>query len=587
MVQMAWRYAGTTRRDMVLFYALFLIANIAISFQPIILAKIINLVQASGLNVAQQLLPWAFLYGAVIVLFWSLHGPARVIERRSGFTIYHAFTADLYRKVTEMPLKWHQDHHSGDTINRLNKASHALFNFAQEQFSIIQMTVRFVMGMILLGTYSLGVLAASLFVSICVALVIRRFDKILVPLIERTNEGEHHLNATLFDYISNIITILTLRVQGNTCAGVDQRIQTIKPIFWEEFVINEWKWGVVNMVLVISQIGIVSAYILYRLESHETLVIGSVVAIFQYLLIISQVFYDAAQVYSRLMQRYTDVHSVDVLVDDHARVGASALLEDQRMWKVVTLDHLSFTHHEGEDVLHHLRDVGLDIKAGQKIALVGSSGSGKTTLLTLLRGLYDSQKVNVTIDGKGYQTLAPLARFTTLVPQDSEIFENTVLYNLTLGTEVPDAMVEQALHITTFDQVTPQLPNGLDTDIRERGVNLSGGQKQRLALSRGLIAARDSSLLLLDEPTSSVDLQTESIIFDRMLEAFPNKAIVASIHRLHLLPRFDWIGLMRDGQMIEQGTFQDLLTRGGAFKAMWKHHLAQSGALEVDQGSEV
>ena len=115
----------------------------------------------------------------------------------------------------------------------------------------------------------------------------------------------------------------------------------------------------------------------------------------------------------------------------------------------------------------------------------------------------------------------------------------------------------------------PQLPRGLDTDIRERGVNLSGGQKQRLALARGLIAARNSSLLLLDEPTSSVDLATEGVIFDRLFTAMADKTIVASIHRFHLLPRFDEIGVMKEGAMIEQGSFNDLLARGGEFARLW------------------
>src|SRR5262249_45305003 len=153
-------------------------------------------------------------------------------------------------------------------------------------------------------------------------------------------------------------------------------------------------------------------------------------------------------------------------------------------------------HHEGDDVMHTLRDIDLAIEAGQKVALIGTSGAGKTTLLTLMRGLYETPHVNLTIDGVGYKSLAPLSGFTTLVPQDSEIFENTVLYNLTLATDAPDAVVKEALSMTTFDGVAEKLPSGLATDIRERGVNLSGGQKQRLALARGLIAARNSSLLL-------------------------------------------------------------------------------------------
>jgi ATP-binding cassette subfamily B protein len=169
------------------------------------------------------------------------------------------------------------------------------------------------------------------------------------------------------------------------------------------------------------------------------------------------------------------------------------------------------------------------------------------------------------------------------VPQDSELFENTVLYNLTLATDVPEDIVKKALWITTFDQVADKLPEGVMTDIRERGVNLSGGQKQRLALTRGLLAARGSSLLLLDEPTSSVDLPTEAIIFDRLFAAFADKAIIASVHRLHLLPRFDHICFMQNGMIVEQGSFHTLIAKRGHFYQLWQQHLAQNSASGEDE----
>ena len=193
-----------------------------------------------------------------------------------------------------------------------------------------------------------------------------------------------------------------------------------------------------NITLVVAQAGIVGAYIILHLWRHEAMNVGAVVAIFQYLLMISQVFYDAAAIYGRLMQRHTDLHSVDGLLEDHARVGRTPSATKAKNWQALEIEHLSFTHHEGEDILHHLRNVRFTIAPGKKIALVGASGAGKTTLLTLLRGLYEAQHVKLALDGAAHKTLAPLAEFTTLVPQDSEIFENTVLYNLTLGTLVPE-----------------------------------------------------------------------------------------------------------------------------------------------------
>jgi len=583
MARASWRHAGAARPRMALFYVMFFIANIIVAFQPAVLAKIINTVQTGGFEAVRMAMIWAGIYSLLTVIFWTLHGPARVIERRLGFVIYDSFTAMLYRMVTEMPLRWHQDHHSGDTINRINKATRALFNFAQEQFIIIQMAVRFCMSMILLGFYSRWVLLASVLSSVVIATLIRRFDKKLIPLIQTTNECEHRLNATLFDYISNIITVLTLRLQDNTRAEISHRVAAMEPSFRAEVQINELKWGLINILLIAAQAGIVGGYIAFHMWKNETLAIGSIVAIFQYLLMINQVFYDAAQVYGRLMQRHTDMHGMDELIEDHARLQEMAPSKPIKPeWQKIEIRDLNFTHREGEDVLHHLRDVNLTIRPGEKIALIGFSGSGKTTLLTLLRGLYDAAHVRMTIDGVLFETLTPLSNFTTLVPQDSEIFENTVRYNLTLDTEVSEDVLREAMHITTFDEVAPKLSQDIETDIRERGVNLSGGQKQRLALARGLIAAQNSSLLLLDEPTSSVDLATESAMFDRLLMAFKTKAIVASIHRLHLLPRFDMIGVMQDGMLVEQGSFIDLLAQRGIFYTLWQNHLVQSAAGETE-----
>jgi ABC-type multidrug transport system fused ATPase/permease subunit len=576
MVRTAWQHAGTDRPKMVLYYALFLAANIIIMMQPVILAQLINVAQKGGADALPQALRWAGAYAGLTLTFWCLHGPARVIERRTAFGIYHRFVTALYKKVTEMPLRWHQDHHSGGTINRVNKAGRALFVFADAQFVLLQVAIRFTASVCLLAFYSLPVAAVSLLSSTIIILIIRRFDKTLMPLVREGNEREHYLNAGLYDYIGNIITVLTLRMQGNTGNEINHRFAAMKPPFWAHTLLNEKKWFFLNFLLITTQASIVGGYIGFHLAKNLPMMIGSVVAIFQYLLNINMLFFQGTLGYETLLNQHTDLHGIDGLLADHARLGSVRPAATTQGWCTIGIDTLNFTHREGEDVLHHLRDVSFGFSAGQKIALIGSSGSGKTTLLTLLRGLYDAKSVRLKIDDAETQSLAPLAGFTTLVPQDAEIFENTVRYNLTLGTEVAEDTIQKALHISAFDEVVPKLPQGLDTDIRERGVNLSGGQKQRLALARGLVAARDSSLLLLDEPTSSVDLVTESAIFDRMFTLYADKAIVATVHRLHLLPRFDVIGVMQDGLLMEIGSFPDLISQRNLFYRLWQNHLAQS-----------
>jgi len=119
--------------------------------------------------------------------------------------------------------------------------------------------------------------------------------------------------------------------------------------------------------------------------------------------------------------------------------------------------------------------------------------------------------------------------------------------------------------------VIRQLPQGLESDIREKGVNLSGGQKQRLALARGILAARDSELVLLDEPTSSVDPRTEALIYEGLFKAFSDKAIISSMHRLHLLGRFDYVYILHQGRIVDEGSFEYLRNNSSIFNELWRH----------------
>jgi ABC-type multidrug transport system fused ATPase/permease subunit len=164
---------------------------------------------------------------------------------------------------------------------------------------------------------------------------------------------------------------------------------------------------------------------------------------------------------------------------------------------------------------------------------------------------------------------------TTLFPQEPEIFENTIRYNITLGLPCKDDEIKRVCEIAHLNEVISQMPEGLMTDIREKGVNLSGGQKQRLALARGVLAAKDSNIILLDEPTSSIDPKTEYHIYERLFKAFSDKVVISSIHRLHLLENFDYIYILDKGKIIDQGSFHQLLADSDVFKSMWSHQNGQ------------
>ncbi|RYY08722.1 MAG: ABC transporter ATP-binding protein, partial [Chitinophagaceae bacterium] len=193
----------------------------------------------------------------------------------------------------------------------------------------------------------------------------------------------------------------------------------------------------------------------------------------------------------------------------------------------------------------------------------------------VLRGLYaPGKEAEVIVDGISF-SMDSVNESATLFPQEPEIFENTIRYNITLGLPCKDDEIRRVCEIAQLTEVINQMPEGLMTDIREKGVNLSGGQKQRLALARGVLAARDSDIILLDEPTSSIDPKTEYQIYEGLFTAFRDKVVISSIHRLHLLENFDYIYILDKGKIIDQGSFEHLLTYSEVFKSMWSHQNGQ------------
>jgi ABC-type multidrug transport system fused ATPase/permease subunit len=305
--------------------------------------------------------------------------------------------------------------------------------------------------------------------------------------------------------------------------------------------------------------------IYYQIVVRRNVQMGTLVTVFQYFRQINMVFFSFSSFYQVLMRTRIDMQSVAPITEAAESIERNHAPPMPQGWQTIELRELHFGY--DEDKGRTLCDLNLTLRRGARIALVGESGAGKSSLLSVLRGIYPAD-ANVEIDG-AMGKIAMLADVATLIPQDAEIFESTIAENITMGVHAEDARMQHAAEVAEFTPVAAMLPSGFDTDIREKGVNLSGGQKQRLARARGLFSAEDSSILLLDEPTSSVDAATELKIFQNLFAAYPQTTIVASLHRLHLLPRFDHIYVMEKGKIIEQGKFAALLAQGGALKKLW------------------
>lgn len=241
----------------------------------------------------------------------------------------------------------------------------------------------------------------------------------------------------------------------------------------------------------------------------------------------------------------------------------------------VRLDDVTFSY-RGDPVL---KGIDLCIEPGETVALVGHTGAGKSTLVSLIPRFYDPQRGKVRIDGRDIRdyTLASLRSQIGLVLQDTVLFRGTLWDNVACGR--PGATwddVGRAIELALVDEFASRLANGVATMLGERGVNLSGGQRQRIAIARAIV--RDAPILILDEPTSALDAAAESLVVDALRNLMRDRTTVVIAHRLSTIRRADRVVVLKDGEIVEEGSPAALLRASGEY--------ARVAALQGEPGSE-
>ncbi len=573
LLKHCWEYAHGSRVKYVVIYFMFILSSAGKLVNPMLYGWLIYILQNEKDNILSSSWIYAGAYLLLQLTISALHAPARVMERKLAFQIAQTFLSKFFQILLDLPIEWHKSHHTGASINRLKKAYDSIKLFFQNGFTYLYTFVEFIFSWVAMIYFSWQYGIVALFLGALTIWVIFKFDKPFIKTLNQVNEKEHLASANMTDSLFNIMTIITLKLEKRVKIGLLQKINDILPFFNKNVIINEWKWFSASVLIWVIYIIMVIGYIHGNYIPGETFQVGGLVALLGYVTMFTNAFNSIASAYTNIVEMHTNVNSVHMIKEASQRFTKDkhfAPLPEK--WSQIEIRNLHFAYqlefkkvNEGDKKqrIAGLNNVDLAIKKGQKIALVGESGSGKSTLLAVLRGLYKpNDKYSLTVDNQKGYTWTSLNEEVTLFPQEPEIFEETIWYNITLGLPFEKSKVIQACKSVCFDEVLEKLPNGFETIIQENGNNLSGGQKQRLALARGMLAANSSSILLFDEATSSIDTQTENKIYENLLNKNDDRILICSVHGLHLLEMFDYIYILDKGKIIDQGTF-DAINKSG------------------------
>ncbi|MCE8458820.1 ABC transporter ATP-binding protein/permease [Rhodovulum sulfidophilum] len=392
-----------------------------------------------------------------------------------------------------------------------------------------------------------------------------------VKIRRRMNDQDTDANQKAIDSLLNFETVKYFGAEAREAERYDRAMEGYE----EAAIKTSYSLALLNFgqALIITA-GMIAVMVMAALGVQAgKLTVGDFVMVNAYMIQITMPLNFLGAVYREIRQSLIDMGDMFALLEQPAEVtdrpGAAAL---KVTGGAVEFRDVRFGYDPGRPIL---KGVSLSVPAGRKVAIVGPSGAGKSTIGRLLFRFYDVTGGAVAIDGQDLRevTQDSLHRAIGVVPQDTVLFNDTILYNIAYGRPgASPAEIEAAARAAKIHDFVTSLPKGYQTLVGERGLKLSGGEKQRVGIARTLL--KNPPILLLDEATSALDSETEAGIQSELKAMGEGRTVIAIAHRLSTIVDADEIVVLEDGQVVERGTHEALLAHGGRYAAMWQRQQA-------------
>ncbi len=493
---------------------------------------------------------------------------------RVGQRALRKLAFETFTHIHQLSLRYHITRKTGGlsrVIERGVKGVDFLLRFML--FSIIPLILELTMVSIIFALYFGWVYMAVVIVTITLYVAYTfKVTEWRVQIRRAMNDQDTDANQKAIDSLLNYETVKYFNAEAREAARYDRAMEK-----YEGFAVRTGQsLSMLNIGQnVIITIGLVIVMVMSALGVQQgRFTVGDFVMVNAYMMQITLPLGFLGTVYREIRQALVDMAEMFGLLAQPAEVVDAPNAPDLKVPQgEVVFDNVTFAYDANRPIL---KGISLRVGPGQKIALVGPSGSGKSTIGRLLFRFYEVTGGTIRIDGQDIRsvTQTSLHQSIGVVPQDTVLFNDTVYYNIAYGNpEAPREAVEAAAKAAKIHDFIMSLPDGYNAKVGERGLKLSGGEKQRVGIARTLL--KNPPILILDEATSALDTQTERDIQDSLKLMGQGRSVITIAHRLSTIADSDLILVLEQGEVVEQGSHEMLLAKGGRYSQMWERQSAE------------
>jgi len=564
------RYLVRDRRRLLVALLLLLPLAFAGALQPVLLGQAVSVLRGepslpflSGMSLSASIRVIIGLYFVSVLLRLGLQGVQQFSILAVGQRLTARIRDDLFEHALSLSLRFHDRMPVGKLLTRLTSDVDALAEvFGSGAVGVLNDLVSLLVlaSTMLFIEWRLGLLL--LFTQVPVTLAVLWLQRRYRKANYRVREELSQLNA---DFQENLQGLEVVQMYGRETVnsarflrtGMHYRSAVNGTIFFDSSISAFLEWVALAAIALVLALG-------GLMVTNGAMGLGTLTTF----ILASQRLFDPlrqlAERFTQIQGGLTTVERIGELMEEPLEIAEAkgALPHVSGGGGEVIFENVSFAYRPDDPIL---RNLSFRIAPGEHVALVGPTGSGKSTIIRLLCRLYEPQQGRILLDGRDIRTIpmADLRRELGVVLQDTFLFSGNVADNLRLNASVSDRELAQVCAELGLNELLAKLPNGLETELRERGGNLSSGERQLLAVAR--VAIRKPTVLVMDEATAFMDPSTEATLqadLDRLLQ---KRTAIVIAHRLATVEASDRILVLRRGELIEQGTHRELRARGGLY----------------------